>query len=45
MAWLASTVFGGLYAKSEASYAIDQFFRNGGNKAYVVRVPCYAAVV
>ncbi len=31
-------IFGGLYAKSEASYAIGQFFGNGGGKAYVVRV-------
>jgi hypothetical protein len=31
-------VFGGLHKDSEASYAIDQFFTNGGTKAYVVRV-------
>jgi phage tail sheath protein FI len=31
-------VFGGLHRDSEASYAIDQFFTNGGTKAYVVRV-------
>src|SRR4029079_718683 len=31
-------VFGGLHKDSEASYAIDQFFTNGGSKAYVVRV-------
>jgi phage tail sheath protein FI len=30
--------FGGLYAPSEASYAIQQFFLNGGSQAYVVRV-------
>jgi phage tail sheath protein FI len=30
-------VFGGLHASSEASYAIQQFFRNGGNEAWVVR--------
>ena len=30
--------FGGLNANSEASYAIQQFFLNGGTKAYVVRV-------
>jgi len=30
--------FGGLSAGSEASYAIQQFFLNGGNEAYVVRV-------
>ena len=31
-------VFGGLDSRSEASYAIDQFFTNGGTKACVVRV-------
>ena len=31
-------VFGGLDTRSEASYAIDQFFTNGGTKACVVRV-------
>jgi Bacteriophage tail sheath protein len=31
-------VFGGLYKDSEASYAIDQFFTNGGTRAFVVRV-------
>lgn len=30
--------FGGLDARSEASYAIQQFFLNGGTDAYVVRV-------
>jgi uncharacterized protein len=30
--------FGGLDARSEASYAIQQFFLNGGAEAYVVRV-------
>lgn len=30
--------FGGLDALSEASYAIQQFFLNGGSQAYVVRV-------
>jgi phage tail sheath protein FI len=29
--------FGGLDERSEASYAIQQFFLNGGNQAYVVR--------
>ncbi|MBM4288196.1 MAG: phage tail sheath family protein [Deltaproteobacteria bacterium] len=29
--------FGGLEARSEASYAIQQFFRNGGTEAWVVR--------
>lgn len=31
-------IFGGLDKRSDASYAIDQFFRNGGTKAYGVRV-------
>ncbi|WP_158860387.1 phage tail sheath family protein [Lunatibacter salilacus] len=30
--------FGGLDTQSEASYAIQQFFGNGGSQAYVVRV-------
>ena len=30
--------FGGLDDKSEASYAIQQFFLNGGTQAWVVRV-------
>jgi phage tail sheath protein FI len=30
--------FGGLDALSEASYAIQQFFLNGGTEAYVIRV-------
>lgn len=29
--------FGGLHTNSEASYAIDQFFKNGGTDAWVVR--------
>jgi len=29
--------FGGLHLKSEASYAIQQFFQNGGTEAWVVR--------
>src|SRR6476619_67588 len=29
--------FGGLDTRSEASYAIQQFFLNGGTEAYVVR--------
>jgi len=35
-------VFGGLHAGSEASYAIRQYFLNGGRAAWVVRVddPC-----
>jgi len=31
--------FGGLAADSELSYAVHQFFANGGTTAYVVRVP------
>ena len=31
--------FGGLAADSELSYAVQQFFANGGSNAYVVRVP------
>lgn len=31
-------VFGGLHRDSEASYAIDQFFKNGGSNALVIRV-------
>ena len=41
--------FGGLDARSEAGYAIQQFFLNGGTQAYVVRVaadtPSAASVV
>jgi uncharacterized protein len=35
-------VFGGLHRRSEASYAIQQYFLNGGRVAWVVRVddPC-----
>ncbi|MFJ3306442.1 phage tail sheath family protein [Streptomyces sp. NPDC086549] len=39
--------FGGLWAGSDLSYAVYQFFLNGGNKAVVVRVggsPAYAGV-
>jgi phage tail sheath protein FI len=31
--------FGGLAASSEVSYAVLQFFRNGGDNALIVRVP------
>jgi phage tail sheath protein FI len=42
--------FGGLDTKSEASYAIQQFFLNGGTEAYVVRTtstttPAVAAAI
>ncbi len=33
-----SRIFGGLDPRSEASYAISQFFLNGGTEAYVIRV-------
>jgi phage tail sheath protein FI len=36
-------IFGGLNAGSEASYAIQQFFLNGGAEAWVVRVASGAA--
>lgn len=32
-------LFGGLDSESELSYAVQQFFANGGNEAYVVRTP------
>ena len=32
-------LFGGLASDSEVSYAIQQFFANGGTEGYVVRVP------
>jgi hypothetical protein len=35
--------FGGLDTRSEASYAIQQFFLNGGSQAWVVRVVAGAA--
>ncbi|HLL82083.1 MAG TPA: phage tail sheath subtilisin-like domain-containing protein [Longimicrobium sp.] len=35
--------FGGLNRKSDVSYAINQFFQNGGTDAYVVRVASGAA--
>src|SRR5277367_1948366 len=35
--------FGGLSPGSEASYAIQQFFLNGGSEAYVVRVSASGA--
>lgn len=31
-------IFGGLHVLSEASYGVDQFFRNGGSNAWIVRV-------
>lgn len=32
-------LFGGLASDSELSYAVQQFFSNGGSQAYVVRAP------
>lgn len=34
-----SNAFGGLAASSELSYAVLQFFRNGGRRALILRVP------
>ena len=31
--------FGGLASDSELSYAVQQFFSNGGTEAHVVRTP------
>jgi phage tail sheath protein FI len=36
-------LFGGLAADSELSYAVQQFFANGGTQGYVVRVPRHGA--
>src|SRR5271165_5682012 len=36
-------LFGGLAANSELSYAVQQFFQNGGSQAYVVRTPMHGA--
>jgi hypothetical protein len=36
-------LLGGLASNSELSYAVQQFFANGGTEAYVVRVPCIGA--
>jgi phage tail sheath protein FI len=35
---------GGLDRESELSYAVQQFFANGGSEAYVVRVPRHNAI-
>ena len=37
--------FGGLRADSEASYAIDQFFQNGGSQAWIVRTAAAGSAV
>ena len=36
-------LFGGLASDSEVSYAVQQFFGNGGTQAYVVRAPRHGA--
>jgi phage tail sheath protein FI len=36
-------LFGGLASDSELSYAVQQFFNNGGAQGYVVRVPKHGA--
>lgn len=36
-------LFGGLASDSELSYAVQQFFQNGGAQAYIVRVPRHGA--
>jgi len=36
-------LFGGLGSDSELSYAVQQFFNNGGAQGYVVRVPKHGA--
>ncbi|MGH1403978.1 MAG: phage tail sheath family protein [Alphaproteobacteria bacterium] len=36
--------FGGLDSESEMSYAVQQYFLNGGSEAYIVRVPKNDAV-
>jgi phage tail sheath protein FI len=33
-----SQIFGGLWQPSTVSYAVEQFFENGGREAYIVRV-------
>ena len=36
-------LYGGLASNSEVSYAVQQFFQNGGAQCYVVRTPMYYA--
>jgi uncharacterized protein len=36
-------LYGGLASNSELSYAVSQFFQNGGTQAYVVRTPATSA--
>jgi phage tail sheath protein FI len=37
-------IYGGLDARSEGSYAVQQYFLNGGNVAYIIRVASGAVV-
>lgn len=34
-------LYGGLASNSEVSYAVQQFFQNGGSQAYIVRTPMH----
>src|SRR5258708_7433614 len=34
-------LYGGLASNSEVSYAVQQFFLNGGTQAYIVRTPMH----
>src|ERR1700727_1727580 len=36
-------LYGGLAANSELSYAVQQFFQNGGSLAWIVRTPAKSA--
>ena len=36
-------LYGGLASNSELSYAVAQFFQNGGTQAYIVRAPTHGA--
>lgn len=36
-------LYGGLASNSEVSYAVQQFFQNGGSQCYVVRTPMHYA--
>ncbi len=36
-------LYGGLASNSEVSYAVQQFYQNGGSQAYVVRTPMHYA--
>ncbi len=36
-------LYGGLASNSELSYAVQQFFQNGGSQAWIVRTPAKSA--